>query len=322
MSNEQNEVRLTSREKSKKGIASLVISAMMLALAIAIKFITKAIPFLNLPYGGSITLVLLPLIYCSLICGPIWGGSISLGYAIINFFIDGVVSWTTNTAAIILTLLLDYVIPYAVVALAGFLKKPFYQKKLWTSVVAVACTYALKFVSHFFSGVIIWNQLFSGEGPLVVDFSLAGIIYSLQYNGFYILISVVLNIIVSILLYRVISRAIDLPILKTLKPKDLIQDEGKTYYSEIMVYLQGASLLLSIISSISGLKVFFLGYVSLALSLLILACLIYNNVKLKTTDKLNITTYVLIAITIGVSLLGILSRYTYALPYYNVEEPA
>ena len=52
----------------------LVTSAMLIALGTAISFVSEWIPFLNLPFGGTITLAsLLPLVLISWMYGLGWG---------------------------------------------------------------------------------------------------------------------------------------------------------------------------------------------------------------------------------------------------------
>ena len=58
------------QEKTKK----LVTSAMLIALGTAISFLSEYIPFLNLPFGGTVTLAsLLPLVLISVLYGLPWG---------------------------------------------------------------------------------------------------------------------------------------------------------------------------------------------------------------------------------------------------------
>lgn len=69
------------QDKTKK----LVTSAMLIALGTAISFVSEWIPFLNLPFGGTITLAsLLPLVLISYLYGIGWGVGSAFVYSLLQ----------------------------------------------------------------------------------------------------------------------------------------------------------------------------------------------------------------------------------------------
>ena len=319
----------SSRSSNKANISSLVISSMMLAVTIVLKFITEMIPFANLPMGGSVSLNLVPLTLTALYCGPIWGLVVSLLYSIFNFLYDGVVTWTPNTSAVFVTLLLDYFVAYGVIAIASLFRKQFYQKKVWAPFAAMSLAGVLRLISRFFSGVIVWNNLWDYEGALTPDFSPAGLIYSISYNGGYMLPTILLSLVVLAYLLPALYTTFNLTFIKTLYPKSLaehpetIKENPIPNYSKLAVVFAGLTAVIAIFSTIPALKVDWLGYVTIMMVLGIGTYLVYHFVKAKTSDLSMMMYFIIIAILVvalTLSILGILSRFTYGASIYVPAE--
>ena len=320
------------RGTSKKNIASLVISAMMLALCLVMKFVTELIPFFNLPYGGSISLILIPLVLTALYCGPIWGGFVGVAYGLINFLIDGVVSWTPNSLAVALTFFLDYFIAFGVAFVAGFFRKAFFEKKIWVAPACITLVGVLRLISHFFSGVIVWTTAFNNnnEGPLVPDFSIGAVSYSLTYNLSYILPSIILSVIVIFLILNALYATFKMPVVVALIPESVKNEEKQPSklpaFNVLAPYYLILVLAISILSCIPQLKVCGLGYFTLVASLGFIAYEIYSLVKvLKSEHTMKDLLPIIISISLAVvvlalSILGICSMYTYGSSFYAKAE--
>ncbi len=313
----------SSRSFSKKSLADIVISAMMLALALAIKGISQLIPFSNLPYGGSITIILVPLCLVGLLCGPVWGIIVPVLFSVFNFLWDGVSSWTANTSAVILTLFLDYIVAFGFCGISSFFRKPFFEKKAYAPLLAVLLSGILRLVSHFFSGVIVWNNIWDYEGPIVMDWSKAGITYSLVYNTSYMIPTIILSLLVMAYLLKPMYTLFSMPLMQSLKPKslettDVKEDKLPSYrlLSFIFAFLFLAGTVLSLIPQ---LKMNYLGYFVAPLSL---ASTVYEIVRLIRNRKEKIEIYDILMIIVfmmilALSILGILSRYTYGASFYS-----
>ena len=97
--------------------------------------------------------------------------------------------------------LLDYILPYAVVGLAG-LFLPIYnntEKKIPALILLVTAGGIFKFLSHYIAGVIFWNN--AGEFAWGLG-NLSPYLYSLIYNIAYIGPTIVLSIALMILIYK------------------------------------------------------------------------------------------------------------------------
>lgn len=158
----------------------LVEGAVMVALATALSFIR----ILKLPWGGSITLLsMLPIVLFSIRRGVKPGLAVSFVYALIQFgqgVMDGLFGWGLTPGMLIACIFLDYLGAFTVLGIAGAFRK----KGLpgWISGISLAIV--LRFVFHFFSGVVIWHsygELWNGF------FTENTYLYSFLYNGCYML---------------------------------------------------------------------------------------------------------------------------------------
>ena len=323
----QTSSKTSSRAFSKKSLADIVISAMMLALALAIKGVSELIPFSNLPYGGSITIILVPLCLVGLLCGPVWGTVVPILFSVFNFLWDGVVSWTPNTNAVIITLFLDYIIAFGVCGLSSLFRKPFFKKKAWAPLVAVLVCGLLRLVSHFFSGVIVWNNIWDYEGPVNMDWSKGGITYSLVYNTSYMIPTIILSLIVIAFLMKPLYTLFSMPLLQSLKPRSMKDDKEEVdtlpSYRILSYIFASIFALADILSMIPQLKMNYLGYFVMPLALASLVYEIYRVIKMKkekqqiqVADILMIVVFVLL---LALSIVGVVSRYSYGASFYPVE---
>ena len=69
-------------------VRKLVTSAMLIAIGTAIAFVCELIPFLNLPFGGTVTICsLLPLVVISWMYGLGWGFGSAFVYSLLQIAI-------------------------------------------------------------------------------------------------------------------------------------------------------------------------------------------------------------------------------------------
>ena len=144
------------------------------ALMIALGTILANIKIYELPNGGSITLFsMVPFILVSFRHGVKWG--------LFTGFVNS-----------LLQMLLDYVLAFSFLGLACVFAKPF-KNKLVGVAVGSAAVCVLRFLCSFLSGVLIWGNLSDG---------LPAWIYSLTYNGSYMLPEGIMTTIAVVLLYK------------------------------------------------------------------------------------------------------------------------
>lgn len=267
-----------SRTRAQKALYCLVISSMMLSLSIVIKEITEFIPFLNMPRGGSISLVMVPLVLVGLYCGPVYGIGVPLLFSVYNFFRDGVSSWTPNVPAVLLSLLLDYLIAFGIIGISSLFRKPFYEKKSWAPIAAMTISCLLRFISHFFSGIIIFNNLYDYKGPMTPDWTIGGVTFSAIYNGSYMLPTMLLGIVILALMMKPLFATLDLRIVKTLAPKNLTVTQDDSFHDSLTSGINlaealcvGTDLLISFLTLIPVMKFGLVAYATLVLSVILIA---------------------------------------------------
>lgn len=171
------------------------------AVLIALATVLSMIKVWQMPLGGSITLVsMLPVCVISIRHGVKWGLLSSTLYALIQLFmgitVDGLLGWGLTAGMLIGCMLLDYVIAFAVLGLAG----AFRSKGQAGIYAGIAMAMVLRFVSHFFSGYVIFTNLKQWElfGSL---FEGAPALYSICYNGLYMLPELIFTMVVFAVLY-------------------------------------------------------------------------------------------------------------------------
>lgn len=317
---EENQT-VSKRSVSKKAISQIVITSMMLAIALCLKGLSELISFFNWPFGGSISLVMVPLVLCSLLCGPIYGTIAGMTFGLFDFLIDGVISWTPNTLAVVLSLILDYLIGFGACGLAGLFKRPFFEKKTWAPLVSMLTCGIVRFISSFISGVVVFTSAFdySSTSGLSVDFSVAGITYSLTYNLGYMLPTVILSLLVFVLLMRAIYIVLDYPYVKVLAPTNLEvnEEEKEVTLKELIPLCSLILIILSIVGAIPSFKIFYVGIISLVIIFFVLAYSIYLFVNKKIELKQFMIYLGLIIVCVSVSILSIASRYSYGVSLYQ-----
>ena len=173
----------------------LVEGALMIALATVLSFIRVV----KLPWGGSITLLsMLPIVLFSIRRGVKAGLGVSFLFALVQFvqgIMDGLFGWGLTPGSLIACILLDYLLAFTVLGLAGLFRK----KGVTGWICGIALAVLLRFVMHFLSGVVIWKSF----GQLWGDFFTENtVLYSLLYNGAYMLPEMIFTIIGAVALLK------------------------------------------------------------------------------------------------------------------------
>lgn len=148
------------------------------ALCLATSFVLSYIRILDLPQGGSVTILsLLPLIIFAYIYGPVHGLTVCFAYSLLQI-IQGpyIVHWAQ--------FILDYPLAFTLVGLAGFCSK--------NIVLGTIVGYVARYVCHVLSGAIFYAEYAEPSG-----FS-SGLVYSIFYNGFAIVEMVLCLIVLAI----------------------------------------------------------------------------------------------------------------------------
>lgn len=175
-------------QTKKKRILMITESAIMLALATALSIIT----FFKLPAGGSVTpFSMLPVLIIAYRYGMKWGFLVGGVYGLIQMILGlSALSYATNALAAVCIILFDYIVAFGVLGFGGLFRNTKNQAIGFSLGVIVACT--LRFLCHFLTGITVWADYASGIWGVII--------YSLTYNGSYMLPELVITTAVGALL--------------------------------------------------------------------------------------------------------------------------
>ena len=175
-------------------IKALCECAILLALAVILSYIK----LVQLPFDGSITLLsMLPLCVISIKYGIGWGIGSAFCYSWFQILQGGVFAWGLTPVMLVGSLLLDYILAFTVLGLAGIFRK----KGILGMVLGVAMVCVLRFLVHFVAGVILWANFaeFVAFGASWVN---QPVLYSLCYNGVYMLPETIFTTLGAYILFR------------------------------------------------------------------------------------------------------------------------
>ncbi|MBR6051081.1 MAG: energy-coupled thiamine transporter ThiT [Clostridia bacterium] len=202
-----------------ENVKRLTTSAIMIAIATVIALICDYIPFLNLPFGGTITIAsMLPIIIVSYMFGIKWGLFTAFTYSIVQIIISLTHGASGTVAGLflpdsgftvimgIIIILLDYVAAYTSLGLGGIFRNIVKNK---TAALVVGGTFALVvcYAFHVLSGAIFygqWAEWFFTD-TIIKDFAISkaimqnlsgatlSLVYSIIYNGCYMIPEIVIT---------------------------------------------------------------------------------------------------------------------------------
>ena len=165
------------------------------ALMIALGTILANIKIYELPNGGSITLFsMVPFILVSFRHGVKWGLFTGFVNSLLQMLLGFYAPPAPGLLPLVGMILLDYVLAFGVMGIAGLGRgKP--HGIFWGSVLGGAA----RFVVHYISGITIYKILAPTEIFGTVFHNPA--LYSLIYNGSYVVIDLVLCLVIFGILY-------------------------------------------------------------------------------------------------------------------------
>ena len=208
------------RSKTKR----ITESAMLIAIAVVLELVGKSV-IPPMPFGGQLTLcAMLPIVLISYRHGVKWGLTAGFGYSLVQmalgadvvtaafqpgYFGDGAMLGRALTMCV-----LDYVLAYTLLGLGGC-----FRRKIRSSGMALMCgglvAMGCRYLSHIFSGYILfagWAEwFFTQEGfpawgaGLVQSLSpdVLGWMYSIVYNGMYMIPEMILTAAAAVLIARI-----------------------------------------------------------------------------------------------------------------------
>lgn len=208
-----------------KDTKKLVTSAMLIAIGTVLALLCEYIPFLHLPFGGTIKIASkLPIILIAYMYGTPWGLFSAFVFSVIQLFIGGntVSALFTPTSdsfmgigIAVLVVLLDYILAFTVLGLGGIFRNK--MKKSTAIILGTLLSMFLCYLFHVLSGAIFygaWAEWFFTDTALAdlgvskwIIGNLKGAtlatVYSLVYNACYMLPETVLTVIAAIPIARI-----------------------------------------------------------------------------------------------------------------------
>ena len=152
----------------------------------------------ELPQGGSITLAsMAPLVLVSYRHGVKWGLGTAFVHSLLQMLLQFNAPPAKTLTAFALVVLLDYVLAFTVLGSAAFWGKPIRNRSASIAFGAAIAVF-LRFLCSFASGILIWGE-YAPEGTPVW-------LYSLIYNGSYMLPELVITSVVTVALVKVLDR--------------------------------------------------------------------------------------------------------------------
>ena len=172
------------------------------AIMVALGAVLSLIKLWKMPFGGSVTLLsMLPCAMVSIAFGLKWGLAASFVEAVIQLAfgitMDGIFAWGLTPGSLIGVIVLDYLLAYTVIGLAGI----FRGKGYLGICLGTGLSLALRFVSHLFSGAVIFAN-FEQFVAFGADWGGRPWLYSVCYNGAYMLPEILITMVAAVVLFK------------------------------------------------------------------------------------------------------------------------
>ena len=152
------------------------------ALLVAVATVLSLFAVFKLTNGGSVTIgSMIPIVLISLKYPLNWSLTAAFAYSLLQMVFGFYAPPVENLLYYSLMILLDYVLAFSVLCLAG----PVYRRLRakwpvrYRLMAATIICFIMRFICHYFAGIIIWGA-YALEGQ-------PAWLYSLLYNGSYML---------------------------------------------------------------------------------------------------------------------------------------
>jgi len=167
------------------------------AVMVALASVLSLVCIYQAPFDGKVTLgSMVPLI---LLCVHIkdfrWGVIACFAYSLVQMMLGFAAPPTATLPYFFAVVMLDYIVAFSALAVANPVSRIFSNRYVGVALGSVTAV-SLRFVCHFISGILIWG-VYAPEGQPVW-------LYSLLYNGGYMLPELIITTVLSPVLYKVL----------------------------------------------------------------------------------------------------------------------
>ena len=164
------------------------------AIFVGLAFVLSFVKLYELPNGGSLTPAMFPILFYALRFGLGRGLAAGFIFGLMQLLFDGAYAWGWQS------MLLDYLLAFTPLGLAGLFKG-----KAWGIFPGTVLGCAGRFIVHYISGVTIYRIIEPTAVPGLGTFDNAAV-YSLVYNGSYMLPNMLLAMALAGVLYVPMKR--------------------------------------------------------------------------------------------------------------------
>lgn len=178
-------------DRSHLRVRALTEGAIMLALAVVLNYLSGII-FASLPQGGSVTLAMFPLLFYVHRWGLGKGLLVCFAYGTLDMLLGKGYAWGWQS------ILLDYLVAYTALGLGGL-----FRGKDWGIFPCITVGCLGRFLVHHISGVTLYRII---EPTGIEGLEFLGVfsnphLYSLVYNGVYMVPNTVIALAIAGILY-------------------------------------------------------------------------------------------------------------------------
>ena len=176
----------------------MVESAIMIAIGTVLSLFSFTGPW---ALGGGITFCsMLPLVLIAWRYGNGWGLFTAFVYSVLQLLLGiSNVQYADSIGTAVLIILFDYVIAFSVLGLSAVFKGRLKMPRL-ELVLGITLTFLVRYACHYVSGVLVWEVLWPNE------LGWAAPIWSLAYNGSYMIPEIIITALVAALIYKPLER--------------------------------------------------------------------------------------------------------------------
>ena len=164
------------------------------AILVGLAFVLSFVKLYQLPNGGSLTPAMFPILLFALRFGLGRGLLAGFVFGLLQMIFDGAYAWGWQS------MLLDYLVAFTPLGLAGLFKG-----KAWGIFPGTVLGCLCRFAVHYISGVTIYRIIDPTNIPGIGTFDNAQL-YSLIYNGVYMLPNTILALLLAGVLYVPLKR--------------------------------------------------------------------------------------------------------------------
>lgn len=164
---------------------------------IALATVLSIFAVYKLPNGGSVTFAsMVPIIVIALMYDFGWAMLTAFAYSLIQMLLGFYPPPTQDVLSFALVVLLDYVVAFSVLGLAGVIARRSRSRGIGATV-ATCVVILLRLCCHFLSGILIWAPYAPEDMPVWL--------YSITYNSSYMIPEMIVSAVVVALVVKFVN---------------------------------------------------------------------------------------------------------------------